>query len=594
MILNVAADLSFLKQLPDAPGVYRFFATDGTLLYVGKAISLFKRVRSYFRRDSSVSPRISLMIAKIASIEITVTENEASALILENNLIKNARPKYNIVFRDDKSYPYIRVSQHQFPLIEYTRHKPDKLASYFGPYPNSSAAKETLELLQRLFKLRTCADPVFANRSRPCMLYQIERCSAPCVGKISEDEYSHLIKNAVTFLSGNYTELVNKMSSEMYLAAELLKFEEASALRDKIAAIKQVQDRQIISSSAEAVSGDLASSVEYGGITFIYLIMLRNGIYIGDKHFEIKIVDEINMVEAFFEEYYALRQDTTTVYCDFSIDEKFVKFMLETKNIKIQEVKANKRMNELFKMAQVNLQIIIENYGKGNQYKKGVARLSQLLERDINRIECYDTSHHHGSSAVTSMVVYEDGLINNSLYRKFNLPAIINGDDLLALSTVLNRRLANKTLPTPEVILVDGGKTQLEETKNILEQLGFHDKIKAIAIYKGENRRPELDRVIINTNLELNYHDEPQLFKLLQTLRDEAHRFAITGHRKKQVNKMKHSRLEDIPGIGVQKRKALMAFFGSSQLVAAATVEDLCQVTGIGPELATQIYSYFH
>lgn len=594
MILNVALDLSFLKQLPDAPGVYRFFAIDGTLLYVGKAISLFKRVRSYFRRDSSVSPRISLMIAKIASIEITVTENEASALILENNLIKNARPKYNIVFRDDKSYPYIRVSQHQFPLIEYTRHKPDKLASYFGPYPNSSAAKETLELLQRLFKLRTCADPVFANRSRPCMLYQIERCSAPCVGKISEDEYSQLIKNAVTFLSGNYTELVNKMSSEMYLAAELLKFEEASALRDKIAAIKQVQDRQIISSSAEAVSGDLVSSVEYGGITFIYLIMLRNGIYIGDKHFEIKIVDEINMVEAFFEEYYALRQDTTTAYCDFSIDEKFVKFMLETKNIKIQEVKANKRMNELFKMAQVNLQIIIENYGKGNQYKKGVARLSQLLERDINRIECYDTSHHHGSSAVTSMVVYEDGLINNSLYRKFNLPAIINGDDLLALSTVLNRRLANKTLPTPEVILVDGGKTQLEETKNILEQLGFHDKIKAIAIYKGENRRPELDRVIINTNLELNYHDEPQLFKLLQTLRDEAHRFAITGHRKKQVNKMKHSRLEDIPGIGVQKRKALMAFFGSSQLVAAATVEDLCQVTGIGPELATQIYSYFH
>ena len=594
MILNVGPDLSFISQLPDAPGVYRFFAIDGTLLYVGKAISLIKRVRSYFRRDNSVSPRISLMVSKIASIEITITENEASALILENNLIKNALPKYNIVFRDDKSYPYLRVSHHQFPLIEYTRHKPDKRASYFGPYPNSFAVKEILELLQRLFKLRTCADAVFANRSRPCMLYQIERCSAPCVGKISKDAYSSLIKNAVAFLSGNYTELIDKMSSDMYAAAESLQFEEASSLRDKIAAIKQVQDRQIISSSSEVVNGDLVSYIEQNGIIFIYLIMLRNGIYIGDKHFEIKIVNDVNMLEAFLEEYYTSRQDVAKLYCDFRVDTAFVNFMSEARKIKIQEVKANKRIMELFKMAQTNLQIIVENYKKGTVYDSGAARLSKLLNLKVNRVECYDTSHHHGSSAVTSMVVYENGIINNNLYRKFNLPVTINGDDLLALSTVLSRRLMNKTLPLPEVILVDGGKTQLEETKNILEELGFHDKIKAIAIYKGENRKPELDRVIIDTNLQLNYHDEPQLFKLLQALRDEAHRFAITGHRKKQVDKMKHSRLEDIPGIGAQKRKALIAFFGSSQLVATATVEELSQVKGVGPELANQIYSYFH
>jgi excinuclease ABC subunit C len=594
MILEVVPDFSFINQLPDAPGVYRFFGVDGTLLYVGKAISLIKRVRSYFRRDNSISPRISLMVSKIAKIEITVTENEASALILENNLIKNAHPKYNIVFRDDKSYPYIRVSHHQFPLIEYTRRKPDKLADYFGPYPNSFAVKETLELLQRLFKLRTCADAVFANRSRPCMLYQIERCSAPCVDKISKDEYSNLIKNATAFLSGNYSDLIDRMSSDMYAAAELLRFEEASSLRDKIAAIKQVQDKQIITSSSEVVNGDLVTYIEQNGMVFIYLIMLRNGVYIGDKHFEIKIVDEVNMQEAFVEEYYTSRQDVAKIYCDFPIDVAFAKFMFEARKIKLQEAKTNKRIVELFKMAQTNLQIIVDNYKKGTVYDGGAARLSEFLNLKVNRVECYDTSHHHGSSAVTSMVVYEDGIINNNLYRKFNLPLTINGDDLLALSTVLNRRLMNKTLPLPEVILVDGGKTQLEETKNILEELGFHDKIKAIAIYKGENRKPELDRVIIDTNLELNYHDEPQLFKLLQALRDEAHRFAITGHRKQQVNKMKHSRLEDIPGIGAQKRKALIAFFGSSQLVAAATVEELCQIKGIGPELANQIYSYFH
>lgn len=595
MRISVSPDLKFLQQLPDAPGVYRFYGQDDALLYVGKAISLIKRVRSYFRKDYSLSPRIALMVSRIGYLEVTITENEASALILENNLIKNGRPKYNILFRDDKSYPYVRVSRHQFPLIEYSRKKPSRDARYFGPYPNASAVKETLDLIQRLFKLRTCTDSVFASRSRPCMLYQVNLCSAPCVGKIDQVQYSAQLKQALALLNGDYGWLIEELGNQMYQAAELLDFEVASTIRDKISQLKLLQDKQIISNSNAPINADLMIHKEVSGQHFIYIIFIRNGIYVGDKHFELSDSPDMNIIEAFLEEYYPLQPKLFTVYTSFPVAEELADFLFAHNNVRIECKLDDKRVNELYLMAQNNLDSIIENYNKNIIYVNGVAKLAGLLGlAAINRVECYDTSHHHGSNAVTSMVVYQDGQIDSGLYRRFNLDDAVNGDDLLALATVLTRRLNSKSLPLPEVILVDGGQTQLQITKNILEELGFHDKIKAIAIFKGENRRPELDKVIINEDLVLNYSENPDLFRLLQTLRDEAHRFAITGHRKKQANQMKHSRLEDIPGVGVQKRKALIAFFGSAKLVGLASVEELCQVKGIGPEMASQIYSYFH
>jgi len=594
MLLTVSPDLKFLKELPDAPGVYRFYDSDGGLLYVGKAISLIKRVKSYFR-ISGLSPRITLMVSKINHLEITITDNEASALILENNLIKNAKPKYNILFRDDKSYPYIRVSKHQYPLIEYSRRKPASDALYFGPYPNASAVKETLDLLQRLFKLRTCSNGMFTSRSRPCMLYQVNLCCAPCVGKVTKEEYSDLVRQTTSFLNGDYTNLIDHLSSQMYSAAESLDFERASAIRDRIGMVKQLQDKQIINNSNSPINADVAVCREVSEVCFIYLIFIRNGIYVGDRHFELKVNNHMNVVEAFLEEYYQSQEKVFPVYCQFEISSEFIEFLLFNNKIRIENKLNNQRIYELYLMAQNNLDSIVENYNKNNTYTTGVLKLASLLELDsISRIECYDTSHHHGKNAVTSMVVYQDGNIDSGLYRKFNLSDDVNGDDLLALKQVLGRRFANKSILLPDIILVDGGQLQLQQAKNIIDELGFHDKIKVIAIFKGENRRPELDKVIIRHDLLLDYNADPYLFRLLQTLRDEAHRFAITGHRKKQASKMKHSRLEDIPGIGAQKRKTLIAFFGSVKLVASASIEELCRVKGIGPEMANHIYSYFH
>ncbi len=595
MRIKVTADNKFLSKLPDNPGVYRYYDVDGNLLYVGKAISLVKRVKSYFQKKAELSPRISLMVSKIVELEITITENETSALLLENNLIKSLKPKYNIIFRDDKSYPYIKISEHSHPLIEYYRGKPHKGATFYGPYPNSYAVRETLDLLQRLFKLRTCTDSVFANRSRPCMLYQVNRCSAPCVNKISEGDYSQSVKNARRFLNGDYPALVNQLTTQMYEASDQLDFEQAGILRDKIALIKQMQDKQIISDTKLPINSDLILYKEANGHSFIYLIIIRNGLYIGDKYFVVRTVDNYQgMVEAFLENYYTVSKQNFSVYIEQEIAPEFIDYFVKAYNIRIIS-KSSPRIKDLGDMGRVNLEKIVENYKIDNIYQLGSLRLCELIGiKGINRIECYDTSHNQGSSAVASMVVYSDGKIDNKLYRRFNLPNEINGDDLLALESVLRRRLMNSELDVPELILVDGGRNQLSVAKKLLKELGFYDKIKIIAIFKGEDRKPELDKVIINSELELNFRQEPHVFRLLQALRDEAHRFAITGHRKKQAEKMKFSRLEDIPGIGAQKRKTLIAFFGSSQGVAAASVEELQQVQGIGVELATAIYDFFH
>jgi excinuclease ABC subunit C len=427
------------------------------------------------------------------------------------------------------------------------------------------------------------------------MLYQVNLCCAPCVAKISIDEYREFISYARDFLSGNYGDLIGKLSYQMYLHAENMEFEQAGALRDKIGLVKQMQSKQIISDSQTPLDCDIVLFHEVNAVLYIYVIIVRNGLYVGDKHFSHRIHDDLKLLEeAFLERYYSDSLPPRFLYLNRLPEAEFCVQFQQIYKTRLLALRGG-RIYELAAMGKKNLDKIIENSQLDNIYQSACLKLSTLLQLGkINRVECYDTSHHQGSNAIASMVVYGNGKIDHSLYRKFNLPDDINGNDLLALEHVLRRRLLNQELALPEVILVDGGSLQLNCAKNLIAELGLCDKIKVIAIFKGEHRNPLLDRIIITSALELGFREEPTIFKFLQALRDEAHRFAITGHRKKQAERMRHSRLEDIPRVGAVKRKSLIAFFGSAAAVAEASIAELQQIDGIGSELASVIYGFFH
>ena len=595
----------FTKSIPEEPGVYRFYAiaensnAEGELLYVGKALNLLKRVKSYFQKTSALSPRISLMVSKIAKIEITVTENEVSALILENNLIKSLKPKYNIIFRDDKSYPLIRMSRHAYPKLDSFRGKPNTRDQYFGPYPNSSAVKQNLDMIGRIFKLRTCTDSVFANRVRPCILYEIKRCTAPCVNLVTPQEYKGQVELAMDFLNGKFSRVIENLTSQMYAYSELMEFEKAAVIRDKLGLIKHISASQIINNYNQPVSADLLFCAPSANKVFIYLIILRNGLYIGDKHF---ILDDIEnsaeaVFEVFLESYYLEKQNTYDIYTTFKLSQEFIDLFFQAFHIKISNSR-NKQVAKLYQMGQVNLNKIIEQYQSPENLSIAAAKLAELIGiPSISRMECIDVSHNHGENTVASLVVYENGIIDHSKYRKYNLTEDIqgkpiNGNDLLATETVLRRRLSNTELQLPDVILADGGRLQLETLKMILIAMGLYDKIRLVALFKGERRDPVFDRLLLEDGRVINY--TKGLFELLQGMRDEAHRFAITGHRKKQIKKMTASQLADIPNLGVKKKRALLAHFGSVKNVADAGISELQQVNGIGAVLANQIYTFFH
>lgn len=594
MKIIITAD-GFIKLIPHLPGVYRFYDIAENLLYVGKAINLHKRIKSYFSKQKNVSPRISLMISKIYLIEFTITENETSALILENNLIKNLKPKYNIVFRDDKTYPFIRISQHMFPRIDYYRGKTNKSDLFFGPYPNASSVKESIDTIQRTFKLRTCSDGFFQSRQRPCILYQIKRCTAPCVNFVSKEEYTAQVKLATSFLQGNFSEIIAKLTSDMYTASDNLDFELAASLRDKIALMKQTQINQIVSTHDKPLNADLVIHQVVFAKIFIYIIMIRNGIYIGDNHYVLDIIegDWLNSLESFLDSYYLKGRNTNKVIVDTQLSTEFIQFFKNALGIGLDSKKMSGNIDKLFAMGRINLRNIIES--NHNNLLAAEIELAKLSGVDkIKRIECLDVSHNHGDDAVAGLVVYEDGIIDNSKYRKYNLPQSVNGNDILAIELVLNRRLANVDMTLPDIFLVDGGKTQFETVKNIIAKHTLCGKIKVVSIFKGEARNPRLDRLMFEDGRIVSYQDMPTVFKLVQGLRDEAHRFAITGHRKKQAKKMTNSLVADIPNIGTKKKNVLLAHFGSVKGISNASVEDLQKVVGIGSLLANQIYLFFH
>lgn len=593
MKLNIT-ETDFLKKLPKSPGVYRFYDKDNMLLYVGKAISIYNRVKSYFQKNPQTSPRITLMIQKISHIEVTVTENETAALILENNLIKELKPKYNIIFRDDKTYPLIRISEHQFPRIDYYRGKILKNNTYFGPYPNATATKQTIDTIQKIFQLRTCSDNFFSSRKRPCMLHQLKRCTAPCIRHIDSIKYAEQVNSAKDFLNGRLKQLTENLSKKMYQAADKMEFEVAASIRDKIIMIKHTQANRIITTQNKPLSADLIIHDFFAGKLYLYIVIIRNGMYIGNDNFTIDVIEQdyVQSCEVFLENHYLVARNTKLIILDLKLDQKFIDFFSKALQIKITN-HISSTIERLFTIGKINLQNNIES--SKNYLNEAVNVLSELLNNHpIRRIECIDISHHHGENTVASIVVFDNEIIDNSQYRKFNLSATINGNDLAAMETVWNRRLSQIDNTPPDVILVDGGKLQLEAVKNIVTKHGLCGKIKVVAIFKGEKRNPELDKLLLEQGNVIRYRDAPKLFKLLQQLRDEAHRFAITGHRKKQIKKMSTSVITQIPNIGTKKRKELLMHFGSAKAVSEATIVELQEVPGIGYALANQIYSYFH
>lgn len=587
---------SFLVTLTDAPGVYRMLDESGGVLYVGKAKNLKRRVSSYFQKTGH-SPRIALMLQQVAQMEVTATRSEAEALILENTLIKKLAPKYNILFRDDKSYPYIGLSGGTFPRLFYHRGSFDKKSRYFGPFPNALAVRESIQLVQKAFLLRTCEEAVFAHRSRPCLLHQIQRCKAPCVGLISAEDYSADVRLAELFLRGKHSEVINNLSARMSEAAEQLKFEDAAMLRDQIKSLQAVLHRQYVSSTREADVDIIAAVVEHGE-PCVNLAMVRGGLHLGDRAYfphATGSVEASEVLAAFVEQHYADKPPPARIILSH--------WPLDDLPEGLPGLQAGPPKNEMerawLEMAEHNARLAMTSR-KQAKTRSGsrLAALQEALELPElpRRIECFDISHTMGEGTVASCVVCVDGAMKKSDYRRFNISGITGGDDYAAMRQALTRRYAKvgvgETANAPDLVLIDGGKGQHGIAREVFAELGL-DHLQSVGVAKGEGRKPGLETLFVHGRSQpLQLAMDNAGFHLLQEIRDEAHRFAIVGHRARRARARGQSRLEDIAGIGPARRRNLLAQFGGLDGVRAATIEDLCRVTGISRHLAEAIVTH--
>ncbi len=595
---------TFLATLPNLPGVYRMIGADEAVLYVGKARDLKKRVSSYFNK-SGLSPRIQLMVAKIARVDISVTRTEAEALLLENNLIKSLSPRYNILFRDDKSYPYLMISGHAAPRLAYYRGTQDKKSRYFGPYPNAWAVRETVNLVQRVFRLRTCEDSVFANRSRPCLLYQIKRCSGPCVNAISPAAYAADVKRAVLFLEGKEDELLQDLTARMQAAAEKLEFELAAAYRNQIQNIAKVREQQVIEGGSER-DADIIAAVSERGVWCVALAMVRGGRHLGDRHFFPKNTEEVSgpeVQEAFIEQHYQDKPIPPRVILNQPLDAAALGELLSTQaGRKVRVIHNPQGESKVWlAMAEKGAQVaVMQQQAQSASQEARLTALREVLDMPgLNRIECFDISHTMGEATVASCVVYDQGKMQNSEYRRYNIGGITPGDDYAAMREALTRRYRKLQESgegdgkRPDLVLIDGGLGQLNVAKEVMAELGASD-IDLIGVAKGPERKAGLEELVFTDNRVRQLRPDDPALHLIQTIRDEAHRFAITGHRARRGKARTHSTLEDVPGIGPARRKILLERFGGLQGVAGASVETLAQVPGISRELAQRIYDTLH
>jgi excinuclease ABC subunit C len=578
----------FVAGLPNLPGVYRMLGAGGEALYVGKARDLKKRAGSYFQKNAG-GPRIRMMLSQLARIEVTVTRSEDEALLLENNLIKSLAPRYNIVFRDDKSYPYLMITAHRFPRLGFHRGARDARNRYFGPFPHAYAVRESIQLLQRVFRLRTCEDTVFENRSRPCLLHQIRRCTAPCTGLIGAADYADDVEHATLFLRGREDDVVRKLTQRMHAAAEARHYEQAAMFRDQVRALSRVQARQYVESN-RGVDADVVACAEQGGAACVNLAMIRGGRHVGDRSFFPSNADAAGAAEvlqAFLEQHYIEQPKPPLVLASHAVEFDAA-----------VPVQGERRM--WVEMALKNAQLaLLQRVREKSAQEARLAALREALHlpETVQRIECFDVSHTLGEATVASCVVYDRYAMQKGEYRRFNVRDAAPGDDYAAMRQALTRRYERVNAEggkVPDLVLVDGGKGQAGVARAVLAELGMND-VSVVGVAKGPERKPGLEELVIEAEgAALSLPPTHPGLHLVQQIRDEAHRFALLGHRARRARTRTASALTQIPGIGAQRRQRLLAHFGGVREVQAAAVDELMQVAGISRPLAERIYKALH
>jgi excinuclease ABC subunit C len=636
--------LSEVASLPALPGVYRYFDAENMLLYVGKAINLKKRVSSYFQKDHG-GTRIGHMVSKISRMETTVVRSEAEALLLENNLIKTQHPKYNILFRDDKSYPYLRITGIQaqpagvlkpqssaIARISYYRGAVEKKHRYFGPYPSAWAVKETILLLQKVFRLRTCEDPVFNNRTRPCLLYQIKRCSAPCVGHIAAASYAEDVAHAEKFLSGDTDQVMKLLEQRMMQHSQQLEFEQAAELRDQITALSSVLHQQAVDNVSDKDTDIIAVKVQ-GGRACVNLAMVRGGRHLGDRpYFPAHVEDaaaifradeegspiapsvEEQVLEAFLAQHYIDLALPPLLVTSEPVSQHLLELMAQRTGVKVTAVHQPREQRRVWlemAMTNVGLQLTRLLAEEGSQQARTRA-LAEALDLPMDnldefRVECFDISHTAGEATQASCVVFHHHKMQNAEYRRFSIEGVTAGDDYAAMRQVLLRRYTgiarelrevqvtdekSASAPRmPDLILVDGGQGQVSMAREVFESLGL-ELSRIVGVEKGEGRKVGLEELVFADGREKVYlGKDSAALMLVAQIRDEAHRFAITGMRAQRARvRVGGSQIEDIPGVGAKRRAKLLQRFGGVRGVANASVEDLASVDGISRELAQTIY----
>ena len=633
--------LAQVAALPALPGVYRYFDAQDQLLYVGKARNLKKRVSNYFQKDHG-GTRIGHMVSKIARMETTVVRSEAEALLLENNLIKTQHPRFNILFRDDKSYPYLKLSgngrtslpavvtapepQH-YPRVAYYRGAVEKKHRYFGPFPSAWAVKESIQLIQKVFRLRTCEDTVFANRTRPCLLFQIKRCSGPCVNLISPETYQADVQHAEQFLRGETTALMREMEARMMDHAEKLEFEQAAEVRNQLAALSRVLHQQAVDTVTDTDADILAVRVQ-GGRACVNLAMVRGGRHLGDRpYFPAHVQDaqdlqaiedgeqtvpvEVQVLEAFLAQHYIGVPVPPLLILSVPVDKALIAALTEQTGVKISAIHQPREHRRAWlemaeKNAELQLARLLAEEGSQQARTRALADALDLAPDDLDQlhIECFDISHTAGEATQASCVVFRQHKMQSSEYRRYNIEGITGGDDYAAMRQVLTRRYGKlaEALRTgdgharmPDLVLIDGGKGQVAMAREVFSDLGL-DLSRIVGVEKGEGRKVGLEELVFADGRDKVYlGKDSAALMLVAQIRDEAHRFAITGMRAQRAKvRVGGSRIEEIPGIGPRKRARLLQRFGGVRGVEAASVEDLASVDGISQELAEAIYQALH